>query len=414
MRLVFINHTHPDTPHVSAMRLFYFARAMAARGHQVVLLTGESPAQPGQGLPAHEVAAAVATHDWSQPLVIPVREQDATAATALQGSADLPSPLRRLRTAWRLLAGNGIHGQWVCNARPVLAALTKTFSPTLVWATFGNTSDLQLGQALSRMAGCPWVADIKDNWRGFIPHGLRHAVAWRFRDAVGLTFNAVLHKEVATAWRKSVPAAIVYSGVSEAFFVRDESEPRTQYQDVLLVGGTYSNVHLQKYLSALAQWMDALPVADREQLRFVYAGSDVQKVNAALMATPLPCARLVLAQRPVAELAQMSQRSMLNSYIASDKGFHHKLLELLVAGRPVVCYPGEHPESVQLAAAIETGFHVCADVGQLITAFNTIWNTLSVKGVAARPPAWRWDDFAIELEQFFAGLVQQRDDPCAA
>ena len=406
-------YAYPDTPHVSAMRLFYFAKAMAARGHQVILLTGESPAQPGQGLPAHEVAAAVATHDWSQPLVIPVCEQESSAA-ALQGSATLPSPLRRLRTAWRLLAGNGIHGQWVRNARSVLAALTPVFQPDLVWTTFGNTSNLQLGQALSRRVGCPWVADIKDNWREFIPQGLRHAVAWRFRDVAGLTFNAVLHKEVASAWRKTLPAAIVYSGVSEAFFVRAGEESRTQHQDVLLVGSTYSSVHLQKYLSALAQWMDAMPAADREQLRFVYAGSDVQRVNAGLLATPLPCATLVMAQRPVAELAHMTQRSLLSSYIASDKGFHHKLLELLVAGRPVVCYPSEHPESVQLAASIETGFYVCPDTTALIMAFTSAWQHPIAARQSPQPPAWRWDDMAEGLDAFFASIMNKESPPVSS
>lgn len=414
MRLAFINHTHPDTPHVSAMRMHYFARVMAARGHQVVLVTGESPAHPGQGLRAGQVDEAVAGHDWAQPLVLPVLEQSGAASPGHADATGLPSLARRLRTAWRLLGGDGIHGPWVANARPLLERLAQAHAPDLVWTTFGNTSNLQLGQWLAHKSGCPWVADIKDNWCQFIPRGLRRAVAWRFRDAAGLTTNAWIHLRAATTWGGSRPASVVYSGVAETFFQARAGAQQGQHQDVLMVGSTYSESRLRELLAVLKQWMDALPAPDRARLRFVYAGSDVQRVEDALQVVSLPCTCQVLRQMPVEELARRASSSLFNCYVASDTGFHHKLLELLVAGRPLVCYPDEHPESRQLATEVDTGFHVCVDADALVTAFSTIHDTATAEATASPPPAWRWDDFAVGLEQFFEELTQERGAPCAA
>lgn len=414
MRLVFINHAHPDTPHVSAMRMYYFAKSMVARGHQVVLVTGESPVQPGKEHGAEQVASVIASHDWAQPLVLPVSERSAATRAAVPDADDLPSLLRKVRTAWRLLCGDGIHGQWVANARPVLDSLAREFEPDLVWATFGNTSNLQLGQWLARRSGCPWVADIKDNWCEFIPRGLRRAMAWRFRDSVGLTTNAWFHLRAAAAWGASKPARVVYSGVAEAFFQERSDARDGLHRDVLLVGSTYSEARLRELLSALKQWMDALPALDRECLRFLYAGSDVKRVGEALEAISLPCSRQVLKQLPVAELARMASGSLLNCYVASDVTFHHKLLELLVAGRPLVCYPDTHAESRRLAAQVATGFHVCGGIDALVAAFQTIWQTSTTESPACQPPAWRWDDFAIALDTFFVELIQERGAPCAA
>ena len=412
MKLVFVNDIHPDTSHVSAMRMYYFAKMMATRGHQVVLLTGESPAQPGHGVCASEIATAVAAHDWASPLVLPVRERGASIRSG--GTDGLPRLVRKAKTAWRLLGGDGVHGPWVANARPILDKVADAFDPDLAWATFGNTSNLLLGQWLARRAGCPWVADIKDNWGEFIPRGLRHAVAWRFRDAAGMTSNAWLHLRAAEAWGGSRPSKVVYSGVAEAFYRAAPEGQGDRFHDVLLVGSTYSRANLRVFLSALKQWAESLSASDRARLRFVYAGSDVHQLNEALQATPLPCTTQVLAQRPLEELAGLTQQSLMNCDLTSNNTFHQKLLELLVSGRPVACFPGEHTESRQLAAGITSAFHECTNSDEMVVAFNTIWNKRMSTAEACPPPAWRWDDFSVALEQFFTGLARTRGEPCAA
>ncbi|MEJ5207448.1 MAG: hypothetical protein WCX93_06260 [Burkholderiaceae bacterium] len=404
MKLVFINHVHPDTPHVSAMRMYYFAKAMASRGHQVVLLTGESPVQPGHCLDASEITSVIVTHNWTKPLVLSVGEH--AVSTRPQGAESLPPLIRRIRTAWRLLGGDGVHGQWVANAWPILEKIAEAFDPDLAWATFGNTSNLQLGQWLAQRVGCPWVADIKDNWYGYIPKGLRHAVAWRFRDAAGMTSNAWLHLQAAESWGKSKPKKVIYSGVAEAFYQVPANDQSDRFRDVLLVGSIRSTTKLHVLLSALKQWAEALPVCGQERLRLVYAGTDSRQFNEAVHQILLPCTVMNMGQRPLEELARMTQQSLMNCYLTSDVSFHHKLLELLVAGRPVVCFPREHPESRQLAGGSTTGFHECATLDELVTAFDTLWKERAAPTASNQLPAWRWDDFSVELEKFFASLVQ--------
>lgn len=64
MRLVFANYCHPDTPHICGVRVASFARAMAVRGHRVILITreleGHPTAPPLRRLPAWRFRSAAA------------------------------------------------------------------------------------------------------------------------------------------------------------------------------------------------------------------------------------------------------------------------------------------------------------------------------------------------------------------
>ncbi|MEQ8194342.1 MAG: hypothetical protein RIB59_07620, partial [Rhodospirillales bacterium] len=75
MRAVFVNHCHPDCPHVCGTRAREFASALAERGHQIVLLT--ETLKPDDPAPDPvDFNAALAAHDWSRPFVLacpPVR-----------------------------------------------------------------------------------------------------------------------------------------------------------------------------------------------------------------------------------------------------------------------------------------------------------------------------------------------------
>jgi len=85
MRIVIVNHCHPETPHVCATRAREFAAALARRGHRVVLLTqnlaGAPPVPPSEELLAGE--------DWSRPLWLSVEPRDAPLLAA-QRRGDLP------------------------------------------------------------------------------------------------------------------------------------------------------------------------------------------------------------------------------------------------------------------------------------------------------------------------------------
>ena len=49
LRILIVNHCHPDTPHICATRLREFAGALSERGHRVALVTEPLRGQLAKG-----------------------------------------------------------------------------------------------------------------------------------------------------------------------------------------------------------------------------------------------------------------------------------------------------------------------------------------------------------------------------
>lgn len=411
MRLMLVNNAHPELPHVSGMRLGYFARSLARRGHQVVLLTSSPP--NGRALQMTE--RKLTRHDWSTPFLAEVARSPMWSVEAVRHNK-LPSLFRRSITAWSFLAHGGVFPDWTRPSKTSATRLLREFKPELVWATFGNTSNLSLAQWIARRAGCPWVVDVKDNWTAFVPAGLRRHMAWRFRDAAGVTANARHHLDIAQSWLRVNRARVVYSGVADTFFeARKASLPPGDKREILMIGSTYYEDRLLTFMATLRNWLAGLPSEERSGIRFVYAGSDVERVRAAISRTGLECEAELCGQLPIGELARRAGASFANSYLWAPFTFHHKLLELLVAGRPVLAFPGEHAESRELAAQCTTPFFACDSPAELKSALQQAWANRGGREVNGElAPPWRWDELAEGLEAFFIELATGRETSCAA
>jgi len=405
MRLVFVNHAHPELPHVSGMRFGYFAREMARRGHQVVLLTSPLPGSES-GHPAQpELAERLQSALWTQPLVVAVPPSRRLVLEMIRQNT-VPTLVRRALTAGQLLVHGGMFADWHKAVGDTIARLADNFRPHVVWGTFGNTTNLMITRQLARRAGCPWVADIKDNWKTFVPRGFRRHIAWRLRDAAGWTTNSRHHRDIASRWFGRQPAEVIYSGVAAEFFRRDASDCAERRQ-LLLLGGIYDDTRLATYVGAVREWLETLPPLERTTVTFAYAGTDGQRVRAALTRTRLPCEVRILGYQSVAQLAETARASFANTYLFATFGFHHKLLELLVSGRPVICYPGEHAESMELASKSATMFAACTTQRDLVDALTSAWQQRNDRGESAGAPPWRWSDFAVGLEQFLGRFVRE-------
>src|SRR4051812_29602675 len=105
MRLLFVNDVHPATPHISAVRLWAFARELARLGHQVVFITlcvqDQSPAWTDVRL-----KDTLQGHDWRQPLLL---ELQAPVTARVRPLAAL---IRRMRTASDLVVRGGPKWHW--------------------------------------------------------------------------------------------------------------------------------------------------------------------------------------------------------------------------------------------------------------------------------------------------------------
>lgn len=384
------------------MRLFFFARAMSRRGHQVILLTdGDPTGVPVPRRVGSEILGAVSSHDWSEPLVLAVPAM-ATWSTDAVRVGRLPVLLRKAVTAWHFVVHGGVLPGWTAAVRRELPEVLGAFRPELVWATFGNTSNLAVAQTVARAVRCPWVADIKDNWEAFVPAPLHRYMAWRFRDAIALSANAEHHLAIARRWHAQEMAEVVYSGVADCLFDDTAGIPSTDGRYLLLLGATYSERVLDDYLLGVRQWLGNAAPAVRSEFRIRYAGSDEARVRRAILRAGLEGISQVYGQLPLDRMARLARGAFACSYLWAPFTFHHKLLELLVAGRAVIAFPGEHAESRCLAEGISTPFHVCGDQDTLCAALQASWLADVAEGGRRRvAPAWRWGDFAEDLEALF-------------
>lgn len=394
MRLVFVNHLHPDEPLVGATRLREFALAMARRGHQVVVLTAVRDG--GEGDSPEGLVGRLARHDWSRPLFAAARLQSWPVLDSLRRGG-LPRPLRVAIIAGLYLGRGGVFPDWGDGAAPLLPVLAREFRPRATWGTFGNTEAWIIARHLARLAGCPWVMDVKDKWDTFIPGPLRGLLAWRFGDAAAMTSLAGSYLDH-VRHRFTCPGAVVYSGVPASMLTacaEGGAEAR-----LTLAGSTYSAATLDAVIEGIRAWAGP-------EVTFTYAGADHARVAEA--ARVLNCRLDIRRQVPLEELAALQRRSFANLYccVGDHDRFHHKLFELLCADRPIICLPPDGPEAARIAARTGGDLTGCVGPAELAAALAAAWKRRCRSGNADRNrlAEFGWDGQAVILERVLATVV---------
>jgi len=406
MRAVFVNYCHPETPHVCSVRLPSFARAMASRGHKIVLVTKTLRVRD-PGTAPEAVPELVAGHDWSSPLLMTIKPLTLAPLEATRNGTS-PAFVRRTLTAWYLLARGGVYADWSEAARAIERPLAQHFRPEAIWATFLPTDSLVIARRLAIRACCPWVADLKDSWAGRLPRGTRHVIARRFRDVARVTSNSRLHAEHSQPWLRKMPVTI-YDGVDEAFLQHQVPALDGLFR-IVLVGSTYGRRRLERFFRALHSWLDALRPEERQAVRFVYAGADHALVRTVLSETGLLAERCEIAVHDyltIRRLAALCSEASANMYLWLPTGFSHKLLELLACGRPVVAFPGEHRESTELASQLGGELHACGGEEQLARTLDRLWERRRRDPRPGRPREalrpFTWEAQAKILEETLLG-----------
>ncbi|RUQ38285.1 MAG: hypothetical protein EKK69_12620 [Candidatus Competibacteraceae bacterium] len=399
MKLLLINPTHPSTPHISAVRAWRFAEELATRGHQVILLcAASSPEQLTD-------PDAIAVHDWQTPFVL---------ACPMEGSGwrlqrnRLPSPIRKVVTAWRLVHHGGDLGGWIVNARRTLQQLRGHFAPDLIWATFGMMEAPMAARRIACDSGCPWILDIKDNWELYVPRSLRRFMVWRTQGWAALTANARFTQAKARKWQQGA-ATVVYSGVDAAFFSRDlVAAPSPGQFRINLIGSLYSRDRLEIWLNGVKTWAEGLTPAQRVPVTLAYLGGDTRLFTEAVGDLAHFISIEHLGYLPVAAMAQHCRNAAVNAYIAHPGNFHHKLLELLACQRPVLAFPEEDEESWALAQQVAGDLQTPADasaVSQLLQRLHTRWLQGDDEPQAASAD-YSWPRQAAILEQLMRQIAE--------
>ena len=401
MRAVLINHCHPDTPHICGVRLREFAASLTARGHQVVLLT--APLQGHAGTASPEAAGKLlGAHNFSEPFRL------ATAAAkpgllALLRSTSTPRPVRQGVVLWHYLSQSGVFTDWRDGAGSFIPTLADSFQPDVIWSSFGNTDCWNIAQSLSARAGCPWVADIKDFWSAFIARPLRRHLAGRYRDAAAFTALSNSHAEDAVAWFGGAIETI-YSGLGNDALSPPEGTERRSFS---LTGAIADPARLGELKSAIKSWLMTLQGDTAQDLEFVYCGSDADLVGNIFADLSDLCRVTVNGYVALDQLRDIHASAFANLYIKSERTFHHKVVELLAAGRPVICYPEEGAEAKSLARKFGAILHSAGSEADVARALGESFDrypevSLNHDGAAQ----FTWDAQAEKLEAVLLDAIK--------
>lgn len=368
MRAVFVNASHPDTRHVSGTRIPTFARLLADRGHHILLLTGTLEGGEPSFASIAALREAIATRDWARPLLVAVPPQDRAVNRAIR-STSTPAVIRKALVAWEFLRHDGVRFDWTAATFPYWDAIARDFDPEVTWGTFGDSDTLRVTREIALRAGAPWGIDVKDPWRSFVPAGLRRIQARRFADAGFLTTNSLFTKAESAPWFVH-DAQTIYSGAPASAFEGGDSiaEPT-----VVLMGSIYSASAFEEFARGLASWLGRR--ASDTPVRFVYAGVSVDLVRSGCRDLERLCSVEIHRYLGLDDLMALCRNAMLNCYIASDSCFHHKVIELLCCGRPVLCYPGEaEDEEQELARSVGARYSRCQSVADIESALESAEN----------------------------------------
>jgi len=402
VRALFVGQCHPATPHVCGVRLREFATALARRGHQVVTLTEPlDPTGPGDG--ADGIAARLAAHDWSTPFTVAAGRAPAPLLGRLH-EGRLPAGLRQGVVATAFVFRGGVFADWRAGCREAGAALARTFRPEIAWGTFGVSDAWNVARDAAREAGCPWVADLKDNWDNFIPKGLRGWLARRYADAAHLTVLSEAHREIATR-RFPVPATVVNSGFARP---AADSPPPSDEDDgafrILAAGSIYDGRAMAAIVAGIAAWLEGRQAAAPVEID--YCGGDHARMGALLEPLAGRCRTRARPFVPPARLSALEARASVIVYPRHPPMlYHHKFMESLASGRPIVCLPAESAECQAIAQRVGGALFSCDSAAEVAAALTAVEAGGRPALDRAALEAYSWDAQAVVLEGVFRSVV---------
>ena len=388
MRAIFVNHCHPDCPHVCGTRAREFANALARQGHRIVLLT-ETLHPDDAAMEPERLPMALVAHDWRQPFRLACAPRRSSVLSALRAGR-LPAVVSKATVLCQYLARGGMFTDWRDGSRIYWEILARVFEPEVVWGIFGNTDAWAIAQGIARVAGCPWVRDLKDQWTRFIPALVRAPLSGRFADAATATALSQADATDAQPWFPG-PATVVYSGFSQ-LAATGATVPGAPFT-LAVVGAVYEPGALAALVQGIKRFCES---GNRNAVRVMYAGTDTGLATEALRPLQHRAEIEIRQQLPFAEYWQLISRADANLYVrVAERGWwHHKLIEFLAARRPIVCCPGEIDEARQLASRVGGRLYDCPDAAAVASALEDVWRerpASSELGDPARLAELTWD-----------------------
>lgn len=370
------------------MRAWQFAIQLSSFGHKVVVCCAALPRSPMHS--AAEDAREGGPRIWPVPVadVAPVRS----------------GITRRVRTLLRIAFGGGPEAEWTSAAVDMVTRRSRDFLPDVVIGVFGNLGAAYAARRIAQRLRRPWLLDVKDGFIFYIPCGLRTITRIRLSSASSLICNSHVQNDLLRRWLWR-DAHVVYSGVDPVFW---DNGPESSTDNIIqIVGGIYSQQSLDILLKGITAWAEELGDLDLRSFRVRYLGSNGPQVLNRARALSLPLAIEDAGYVAPARMAEHCRRALLNTYVWLPDAFHHKLLELLSTGRPILAVPGESEESRRLSANVGGELHTAAtplEVKNVITSVRGSSARRDVNAESIRP--YSWNSQARSLESILVQVLK--------
>lgn len=398
IRAVFLNHIHSDSNHVSAMRMRSFARSFSDSGHQIILLS-ESLNRHDAAKSVSRVEQELTSHDWSQPFFLACPPEPSLLLSRAR-NGEVIFGLRQAILASAYVFRSGVFTDWFEGSSRYLPMLGQNFRPDVVWGTFGNTDAWNIARRLADLSGCPWVADLKDNWGAFLPTGLGRLMAARYRDAAHMTVFSKSHLDEASRWFDQ-EKTVIYSGFNDVA-VAAPPEQAGPFR-ILLTGSIYDDAYLTRFIRGLRDWLE---VEGNKQVILSYAGNDGDRVRRHTACLEGLCETNTHDFLPFEELHAMQKTASLNVYMRKSRNlFQHKILELLAAGRPVLSFPGEGGEATAIAKQVGGSLLSCDTEDQVFQALQKVSSQEQPAIDGEKMQSYSWASQAGDLETVFRKVI---------
>jgi hypothetical protein len=369
MKALFVHYVHPDTPHVSSMRIKYFAEALAKKGHQIVLLTATKNDNDQVKSP-ERVEKELASHDWTKFYHLACPSLKINSLDAAR-NGNLLVPIRKLVVAWHFLFHDGVFCDWTKGSLPYWPVIIRAFKPNVTLGVFGNSDSLAIARGIAKMGGGPWVIDMKDNWKRSIPGILRSILARRFRDATAVTTNSLFFGDVSKEWFPHNPVTI-YSGVSPTVIKKRAFKKNHKFR-IMLIGSLYNKSNLNIFIEGIFRWLENLSSSERNSVIFTYAGTNFEAVQKVTNKLKTRCELEINPYLNAKDYFQLCVNSSVNCFLWSPTGFHHKLIELFFCRRPIIIFPGLSEEEKMLANKTKAKLFHSTNIEELINSFQELW-----------------------------------------
>ena len=253
-----------------------FATALSKRGHKIILFTETLDSSPICE-PLEKTAHRLQQQSFEEPLHICAASQFHTLKIFTTRATSLG--FRQLVIFWYFWRHQGVFTDWRISSQPYLKLIADEFRPDIVWSTFGGSDCWNIARDLSGMAGCPWVADIKDIWDVFIPGPFKLSLAQIYADAAALTTFSDFHQKRSTPYF-SMEKFIHYSGLDTHVMASIPTHDSDFFQ-ISLTGSVYNQIHLETALQTLEAWTIG-GLSNGKKVKLVYAGTEGMEVQTIL------------------------------------------------------------------------------------------------------------------------------------